>query len=338
LSGLALPVVFHSTQLQGWVFYFMQFDTLVVDFAGGSYLFWAGGVACLWSAIIAGPRRGRFDQEVDQDQFFPQECFRSIQGSLFLLIGFLAVNSIAYGNNSVEQLALITVNTVLGAMAGGFVSFILATMSHGHENGMVDLVKWFFHSCCCTGHPGPKVMKHGVQVDFVRTTNGMLAGLACVAAGCGNVVPFVAAIVGALGAFIYHVTSSVLKCFKIDDPLDFYAIFGATGFWGVIFAVLFDMAEGFSHFNGFKTYEIQGPAANNPDPNKANVGNALLVNLVSLLFIGLWMGTFSIITTAALKFFGQLRLEEDEEDLGFDAHHDFDSVFKEGKGPKAEEA
>merc|ERR1712159_641673 len=98
------------------------------------------------------------------------------------------------------------------------------------------------------------------------------------------------------------------------------------------------MAEGFSHFNGFKTYENQAHALNsNTDPNKANVGNALLVNLVSLLFIGLWMGTFSIITSAALKFFGQLRLEEDEEDLGFDAHAPFDSVFKEGKEPKADE-
>merc|ERR1719284_2364770 len=56
--------------------------------------------------------------------------------------------------------------------------------------------------------------------DMAGLTNGILAGLVSITAPCASVYGWSAVLIGAIGAFVYVGSSTVVKMLKIDDPLD----------------------------------------------------------------------------------------------------------------------
>merc|ERR1711879_565604 len=62
--------------------------------------------------------------------------------------------------------------------------------------------------------------------DVGRLTNGILAGLVAITAGCSNVDNWAAVLIGLIGAGFYYGASQLMRKLKVDDPLDAFAVHG----------------------------------------------------------------------------------------------------------------
>ena len=58
------------------------------------------------------------------------------------------------------------------------------------------------------------------RMDFQALTNGILAGLVSVTAGCGSCDPWAGLVIGFLGSFVYCGACRIMTACKIDDPLE----------------------------------------------------------------------------------------------------------------------
>jgi len=89
--------------------------------------------------------------------------------------------------------------------------------------------------------------------EATMTFNGALAGLVAITAGCANVSPVSAVIIGTLAGIL--VVLSVLffeRTAKIDDPVGAISVHGVCGAFGTLMAGVFDK-NGFS----FATVGVQ---------------------------------------------------------------------------------
>ena len=76
------------------------------------------------------------------------------------------------------------------------------------------------------------------------TLNGALAGLVGITAGCANVLPGSAVLIGlAAGILVVMSVLFIDKVLKIDDPVGAVSVHGVCGAWGTFAAGLFN-AEG----------------------------------------------------------------------------------------------
>ena len=57
-------------------------------------------------------------------------------------------------------------------------------------------------------------------MDFNSLTNGILAGLVTITAGCASVEPWAAFIMGLIGSLTYSLSCLAMNKAKIDDPLE----------------------------------------------------------------------------------------------------------------------
>ena len=72
---------------------------------------------------------------------------------------------------------------------------------------------------------------------------GILAGLVGVTAGCANVDPWAAIIIGITsGILVVHAVRFFDKI-KIDDPVGAVSVHGVCGFWGTLCAGIFDSSS-----------------------------------------------------------------------------------------------
>jgi len=183
-----------------------------IDFAGSTVVHSIGGWAALAGAIVVGPRIGKYRN--GKPQALPGHSIPlAALGVLILFFGWFGFNpgSTTTGDTSI---ALIAVTTALAA-AGGLVSTIYYT--------------W---------------MRFG-KPDVGMTLNGCLAGLVGITAGCANVSPLSAILIGLVAGVL--VTESVVFFDKIgvDDPVGAVSVHGVCGAWGTLAAGLFNV-EGFS--------------------------------------------------------------------------------------------
>jgi len=58
------------------------------------------------------------------------------------------------------------------------------------------------------------------RLDFDAIANGILAGAVSITAGCADVEPWAAFIIGILGSFIYSSAVVLLRTLEIDDPVE----------------------------------------------------------------------------------------------------------------------
>lgn len=59
-----------------------------------------------------------------------------------------------------------------------------------------------------------------MRMDFQALTNGILAGLVTITAGCASVEPWAAFIMGGIGSVTYCLSCLTMNKLKIDDPLE----------------------------------------------------------------------------------------------------------------------
>ena len=144
-------------------------------------------------------------------------------------------------------------------------------------------------------------------------TNGILAGLVAITAGCASVEPWAAVIMGLIGSLTYSVACLVMIKCKIDDPLEAFQVHGACGVMGCILVAFFQIDNGI--FYG-------GKSSTDDEGNKTVAGGELLgIQIASCLIIILWSGGLSAVFFGISKAMGVLRLSEQDEILGGDLHY-----------------
>ena len=58
------------------------------------------------------------------------------------------------------------------------------------------------------------------RLDFCAITNGLLAGAVSITAGCADVKPWAAFVIGIFGSLVYSGSCVLLKKLKVDDPIE----------------------------------------------------------------------------------------------------------------------
>ena len=113
------------------------------------------------------------------------------------------------------DIALIAVTTNLAAASGSIAAMLTAWITLGKPEGSMTL-------------------------------NGAIAGLVAITAGCANVSPLSAIIIGLIaGILVVNFVVLLERKFKIDDPVGAVSVHGICGAWGTLAAGIFNI-EGFS--------------------------------------------------------------------------------------------
>lgn len=118
-------------------------------------------------------------------------------GTLLLWFGWLMFNggssaSMIGDSGAAGKLAI--VNTIVAPSIAGVVTFYVRKFITGE--------------------------KKDIRMDFQALTNGILAGLVSITAGCGSVEPWAAFLIGIIGGVVYCLSCRLMDCLKIDDPLE----------------------------------------------------------------------------------------------------------------------
>ncbi|CAK9833649.1 Putative ammonium transporter 3 [Anthophora retusa] len=175
-----------------------------VDIAGSGAVHLVGGSSALASAIMLGPRLGRYDNGIDPLPL--GSPVNAIMGLFVLWWGWLAFNSgSTYGVSGQrwQYAARAAVSTMLASMGGGLIGL---GFSLNNRSG----------------------------IDILSQINGILGALVAITGEAWEAIT-----VGMIGASITCFVMPMLDRMHIDDPVGASATHGASGIWGIIAIGLF---------------------------------------------------------------------------------------------------
>lgn len=242
-----------------------------IDFAGSTVVHSVGGWVALAGAVVIGPRIGKYA---------PDGVARAIPGhnipmaGLGVFILWFAWFGFNCGSTTTPDgsLGFIAASTCLSACAGG-----LAAM----------FVMW-----AKFGKPDPSM-----------TFNGVLAGLVGITAGCAEVSPGGAIVIGLLsGALAVFSILFIDQKLKIDDPLGASSVHGVCGFFGTVMVGLFASPD-----YGSRSGLLYGGGA-----------GLLVVQLCGALAVFAWAFGCGLALFKALSLTMPLRVSPEEELKGLD--------------------
>jgi len=184
-----------------------------IDFAGSTVVHSVGGWLALAGAIVVGPRLGKYDKKGKVKPIPGHSIPLAGLGVFLLWFGWYGFNpgSTTTGDSSI---AIIAVTTTLAAAAGSITAMLATWIKYGKS-------------------------------DIGMTLNGALAGLVGITAGCANVSPLSAVIIGAIAGVLVLYSVLFFDKIKVDDPVGAVSVHGVCGAWGTLAAGLFDTG-GFS--------------------------------------------------------------------------------------------
>ena len=180
-----------------------------IDFAGSTVVHSVGGWAALAGAIVLGPRMGKYTKDGGIRPILGHNIPLAALGVFILWLGWFGFNP-GSTTTADKSIAMIFVNTNLSAATGCVVAMIVAWIKIGKpEVGM--------------------------------SLNGALAGLVGITAGCANVTPTSAIIIGAISGALVVFSVLFFDKIRIDDPVGAVSVHGVCGAWGTLAAGLFNM-------------------------------------------------------------------------------------------------
>jgi Amt family ammonium transporter len=180
-----------------------------IDFAGSTVVHSVGGWAALAGAIVLGPRLGKYTKDGKIKPIMGHNMPLAALGVFILWLGWFGFNP-GSTTTADTSIAMIFVNTNLAAAAGAVLAMIVSWMKFGKpEVGM--------------------------------SLNGALAGLVGITAGCANVSPGSAIIIGAVAGIIVVFSVMFFDKIKIDDPVGAISVHGVCGAWGTLAAGIFNI-------------------------------------------------------------------------------------------------
>uniref|UniRef100_A0A6P7FBL8 Ammonium transporter n=2 Tax=Diabrotica virgifera virgifera TaxID=50390 RepID=A0A6P7FBL8_DIAVI len=181
-----------------------------VDIAGSGAVHLIGGSAAFASAVMLGPRLGRYDNGITPLPL--GNPVNAVMGLFVLWWGWLAFNSgSTYGlsGEKWQYAAKAAVMTMIATFGGGTIS-ILYTM-----------------------------IKLRGKIDTIDIINGILGSLVSITAGCFLYQGWEALLVGTLGAILVCSSMPVFDMMGVDDPVGASSVHGIGGIWGVIAVGIF---------------------------------------------------------------------------------------------------
>eukprot|EP00928_Gymnodinium_smaydae_P053395 TRINITY_DN3739_c0_g1_i1.p1 TRINITY_DN3739_c0_g1~~TRINITY_DN3739_c0_g1_i1.p1 ORF type:complete len:570 (+),score=110.25 TRINITY_DN3739_c0_g1_i1:33-1712(+) len=180
----------------------------LIDFAGSGLVHMVGGIAALCGATIVGPRKGRYDPDL-QENFDGHNIPFCVLGTFCLWVGWYGFNPGSTGSMhdvaTAHTAGLTAVNTTLAPCMSGLLVFFLRAQALS-----------------------PK------RLDVSGFCNGILAGLVGITAGCSVVTPGESIVIGIVAGFLYQGASMAMAKLQIDDVVDAFAVHGVNGCWGLL--------------------------------------------------------------------------------------------------------
>ena len=181
----------------------------VVDFAGSAVVHSMGGMLALSSAIVIGPRIGKFKKDGTARPFPGHDIPMAIIGTIILFFCWFSFNAGSTLNASDFRLAVVATNTMIAGAIGGLVAMFYMWIKYGK--------------------PDPSM-----------TANGALAGLVAITAPCAFVNAPSAFFIGAVAGLLVCVSVSFVENkLKLDDPVGAISVHCVNGLWGVLALGLF---------------------------------------------------------------------------------------------------
>ena len=180
-----------------------------IDFAGSTVVHSVGGWAALAGAIVLGPRLGKYTKDGRVKPILGHNLPLAALGVFILWLGWFGFNPGSTTAAS-KDIAMIFVNTNLAAAAGAVLAMIVSWMKFGKPEAGMSL-------------------------------NGALAGLVGITAGCANVTPGSAVIIGAIAGILVVFSVMFFDKIKIDDPVGAVSVHGVCGAWGTLAAGIFNI-------------------------------------------------------------------------------------------------
>lgn len=176
----------------------------VVDFAGSGVVHSMGGMIALSSAIIIGPRIGKFKKDGTARPFPGHDIPMAIIGTIILFFCWFSFNAGSTLNSSDFRLAVVATNTMIAGAIGGLVAMFYMWIKYGK--------------------PDPSM-----------TANGALAGLVAITAPCAFVnAPSAFFIGGVAGLLVCVSVAFVENKLKLDDPVGAISVHCVNGLWGIL--------------------------------------------------------------------------------------------------------
>jgi Amt family ammonium transporter len=169
----------------------------VLDFAGGTVVHLASGMAALVAALMIGRRIGLIESGTE-----PHDVPMTVLGAGLLWFGWFGFNAgSALGANGVAAVALVTTNT-----AAAMAALTWVTISWLHRGS-------------------PSVLGAAI---------GAVAGLVAITPAAGFVTPAASILIGfGVGVVCYGASLLRLRS-RVDDALDVFAIHGVGGAFGAV--------------------------------------------------------------------------------------------------------
>jgi Amt family ammonium transporter len=268
MGAVMYPIVVHWAWNNGGWLYKLGFH----DFAGDAAVHTVGGWTALVGAYLLGPRPDRVWGQIPPAHNLGYATI----GTMILWFGWYGFNAgstLTLSNHGLP--GLIVVNTTLAATTGAMTAFLYIYFRFR---------QW--HLFC--------------------GLNGSLAGLVAITAGCAYVMPWAAALIGAVAGVVVLIAVDVVEWFEIDDPVGAFAVHGVCGMMGIICVGLFghplltmNKKAGLFLGGGFDLLGIQLG------------GEAAVIAFVVV---------FSFVMFGSLKAVGLLRVNAEADRIGIDVY------------------
>jgi len=138
-----------------------------------------------------------------------------------------------------------------------------------------------------------------IRDNSVTVCRAIVAGMVCLASNANTYLPWSALVVGMLGALSYLIMANVFYRYQLDDPAEFFPMFGAAGWAGLICAAFFNTANGVFYDNSTK-------------------GEIIIDQCLGSLIIAGWAFFVALIATGFLRITKMLRIGLRCEIVGYD--------------------
>jgi ammonium transporter, Amt family len=179
-----------------------------IDFAGSTVVHSVGGWAALAGTLVLGPRLGKYTKNGIRPILGHNMPLAAL-GVFILWLGWFGFNP-GSTTTADKSIAMIFVNTNLAAAAGATLAMLVSWLKFGKpEVGM--------------------------------SLNGALAGLVGITAGCANVTPSSAILIGAFAGVLVVLAVLFFDRIRVDDPVGAISVHGVCGAWGTLAAGIFNM-------------------------------------------------------------------------------------------------
>ncbi|HXU07148.1 MAG TPA: ammonium transporter [Polyangia bacterium] len=200
-----------------------------VDYAGSGVVHLQGGALALITAIMIGPRIGKYGKDGKINAIKPHHIPMVMLGTFILAFGWFGFNagsSLAGGDG---RIGIVATNTMLAGMSATVFGMVYQWMT--------------------TGKPDPSMM-----------CNSMLAGLVAITSPCAFVSPVGAFIIGAVAGVLVIWSVNFFDKVKIDDPVGAISVHGVNGAWGLLAVGLFSDGTYGQGWNGVGATDYLGVA------------------------------------------------------------------------------